>query len=160
MQLSARGLTLIEMVIVVTIVGILATIAYPSYQSYLAKSARAQGKHCLVEVQQRMEKFFVRNHRYATSIGALGYDVDEKDQLQCSDISDGSPTGRSYSMAISTPSSTGCSNAICYELIASPTGSQAADGALSLVVKRTTATPDGRPDVQRYRTQGSDKTSW
>ena len=84
MQLSARGLTLIEMVIVVTIVGILATIAYPSYQSYLAKSARAQGKHCLVEVQQRMEKFFVRNHRYATSIGALGYDVDEKDQLQLS----------------------------------------------------------------------------
>jgi len=159
MRVSQAGVTLIEMVIVVAIIGILAALAYPGYQSYITKSTRAQGKHCVNDVQQRMEKFFVRNHRYATTIGALGYDVDANDGYRCPGASDAADA-RGYILSLATPTAPGCSSAICFRLVATPTGSQTEDGRLILISRRTTASADGRPDVDRVRVHGTDKVSW
>jgi len=60
-----RGITLIELMIVVAIVGILAAIAYPSYQRYVTNSWRAQAGACLHELAQGMERRFTANMSYA-----------------------------------------------------------------------------------------------
>ncbi|WP_304640619.1 prepilin-type N-terminal cleavage/methylation domain-containing protein, partial [Pseudomonas sp.] len=45
---SARGFTLIEVMIVVVIVAILATIAYPSYTQYVIRSNRAAAQSTMM----------------------------------------------------------------------------------------------------------------
>ena len=70
---SNRGVTLIELMIIVMIVGILASIAYPSYQNYLTRARRAEGKGMIMDVSARLERFYFDNNTYTTSMTALGY---------------------------------------------------------------------------------------
>ncbi|MDA3877678.1 MAG: prepilin-type N-terminal cleavage/methylation domain-containing protein [Halothiobacillus sp.] len=66
-QVSARGFTLIELMIVVAIIAIIAAIAYPSYISSVVKSHRASAEGCLAEHASFMERYYATN---------LGYDKD------------------------------------------------------------------------------------
>lgn len=59
-----RGITLIELMIVVVVVGILAAIAYPSYQNQVRKTKRADGKAQLMETAQALERCYTRFGRY------------------------------------------------------------------------------------------------
>jgi type IV pilus assembly protein PilE len=59
-----RGMTLIELMVVVVIIGILAAIAYPSYQEQVRKTRRADGKAMLMEVAQQLERCYTRFARY------------------------------------------------------------------------------------------------
>ena len=60
-----RGVTLIELMVVVVIIGILVAIAYPGYQSQLQKTRRADGKTALLNAAQRLERCFTRYNTYA-----------------------------------------------------------------------------------------------
>lgn len=62
-----KGFSLIELMIVVVIVGILAAVAYPSYLSYITKSRRSDGQAALLDLANRMERYFSENHTYATA---------------------------------------------------------------------------------------------
>ena len=68
-----RGVTLLELMIVVAILSILASIAYPSYQGYITRTNRSAGKSALLEAANRQEQFFADNKRYATDLADLGY---------------------------------------------------------------------------------------
>jgi type IV pilus assembly protein PilE len=59
-----RGVTLIELMIVVVVVGILAAIAYPSYQSQVLRTKRSDGKAGLMQVAQQLERCYTRFSRY------------------------------------------------------------------------------------------------
>lgn len=70
---SIRGMSLIELMIVVTIVGILAGIGYPAYQGHAIKSHRSDAHTSLLEGANRMEKYFLDYNTYTTSMIDLGY---------------------------------------------------------------------------------------
>ena len=61
---SARGFTLIELMVTVGIVAILATLAYASYDSFVVRSRRAAAAACLQERAQFMERFYTTNLSY------------------------------------------------------------------------------------------------
>ncbi|MGC3982266.1 MAG: type IV pilin protein [Steroidobacteraceae bacterium] len=66
MKSEQRGVTLVELLIVIAIVGILAAIAYPSYQSQLRRSHRSEAKAALVQIQVAQEKYFLQQNSYGT----------------------------------------------------------------------------------------------
>ena len=63
----ARGVTLIELMVVVLVLSIIASIAVPSYRTYIRRAQRADAKTELMRVRGAQEKFFLQNNRYATT---------------------------------------------------------------------------------------------
>ena len=73
---AQRGLSLIELMIVVTIIAILSAFAYPSYERYVIKSKRSIAQNALLQVADRQQQFFMDNKRFAADITNLGYPAD------------------------------------------------------------------------------------
>lgn len=59
-----RGITLLELMIVVVVVGILAAISYPSYMDQVRKTRRSDGKAELMQTAQQLERCYTRFSRY------------------------------------------------------------------------------------------------
>ena len=68
---AARGLTLIEIMVVVALVGILASIALTSYQSSARKSRRYAAQSCLMEQAQYMERYYTSANNPMSYTGAV-----------------------------------------------------------------------------------------
>lgn len=110
----ARGFTLIEMMVTVAIMGILVAVGYPSYLEHLAKGRRADGRAALVELAQRMERYYTERSTYATAtLGNSGI------------YPSTSPQGF-YTLSITAKSAT------AFSIQATPTGSQLHDACGSL----------------------------
>ena len=71
-QHKSRGVTLIEMVMVVAILGIVTAIAYPNYLDRSRRANRIDAKAALLNVAALQERFFLRNNTYSDSLTALG----------------------------------------------------------------------------------------
>ena len=69
---SARGFSLIDVMITVAIVGVLATIALPSYQSSVRKSNRGAAEAYLGDIAQRQQQYLLDQRSYASTEAALG----------------------------------------------------------------------------------------
>jgi type IV pilus assembly protein PilE len=65
MRAKSRGITLIELMVVVIVVAILSSIAVPSYRQYVMRTHRAEGKTAVMQVAAAQEKFYLQNNRYA-----------------------------------------------------------------------------------------------
>jgi len=108
-----RGVTLIELMIVVGIVGILAAIAYPAYTNSVMKSKRGAAKACLSEYSQFMERFYTTNLRYDEDSAG---DAVALPSLECAtDLS------ASYTFALDS----NALSATTYTVTATPQGAQA-----------------------------------
>jgi len=70
-----RGITLLELLIVVVIIGIMAAIAYPNYRDFAARAKRNEAKSILLEIAQNQERFYLQNSTYGT-LSQLGYPAD------------------------------------------------------------------------------------
>lgn len=68
---NKKGLTLIELLIVIIIVGILAAIAIPSYTNYLIRARRADAKAALEQVRASQEMWRAEHGSYSTDITQL-----------------------------------------------------------------------------------------
>lgn len=72
---SQRGVTLIELMIVVVIIAILSAFAYPSYQRYVISTKRTVAQNALLQVADRQQQFFMDNKRFAADLTNLGFDA-------------------------------------------------------------------------------------
>jgi len=73
MRKYMRGVTLMELMIVVVVLGILTAIAYPSYRQYVAKAKRNEAKSCLLQVATMQERFYLQNNTYTADMTKLGF---------------------------------------------------------------------------------------
>lgn len=58
MKRRQRGITLIELMVVVAIVGILAAIAIPAYRAYVVRANRADAKVAIMQTAQALERCY------------------------------------------------------------------------------------------------------
>lgn len=65
---KARGVTLIELMIVILVLGILAAIATPSYRKYMIRSQRSEAKIALLQLQTAQEKRYLQQNAYTDDI--------------------------------------------------------------------------------------------
>jgi type IV pilus assembly protein PilE len=113
---GTRGMTLIELMVVLAVVGILASVALPTYREHVASSRRAEAKAALLEVAQAMERVYSERSSYLSA--KLGTKSASSDVLVAS-----STTTRSgyytLSFAVQTDQT--------YRVVATPAASQTGD---------------------------------
>src|SRR5437870_4921300 len=74
-QHRMRGMTLIELMVVVAIVAILASLAVGSYRRYVLRANRTDATSALLRIQVGEEKYFLQNNQYTTDLSAAGLNV-------------------------------------------------------------------------------------
>ena len=111
-----RGMTLIELMVVVAIVAILASLAVGSYRRYVLRANRTDATSALLRIQVGEEKYFLQNNAYtinATAQPPTGLGV-------------ASPTRNGFYNITVTPGSTG-SIATSFSATATAKGTQTQD---------------------------------
>jgi type IV pilus assembly protein PilE len=73
MKKYQRGMSLIELMIVVAIIGILVAIAYPSYRVHVIKTRKTDAIALINKVIQAQERYFVNNLTYIIDLTQLGF---------------------------------------------------------------------------------------
>ncbi len=75
MRKTMRGITLLELMIVVVIISILTAIAYPNYREYVTRAKRTEAKAALLQIATNQERFYLQNNTYTTNMTNLGFPV-------------------------------------------------------------------------------------
>lgn len=70
---AMRGVTLIELMIVITILGALAAIAIPAYRGYAERAQRTEALNAMNLMTSRQENFRLVNNTYTNDLAALGF---------------------------------------------------------------------------------------
>ena len=71
MHVRQRGLTLVELMVVVAVMAIIATVAYPLYTAQVQKSRRADAKVALQSIALAQERHFTINGKYTGGLSTL-----------------------------------------------------------------------------------------
>jgi type IV pilus assembly protein PilE len=102
-----RGVTLIELLIVIVIISVIASFAYPSYQNYVVETKRTAASSILLQVADRQQQFFMDNKRFANDLTALGF---ANNPLVISEdgsvVADAAARGSTYSVSLSNVAAT------------------------------------------------------
>lgn len=70
-----RGVTIVELLIVMVIIGILTAIAFPSYDAYLKKGRRADAQTLMMNIATKQQQYLLDARQYTTTIGAGGLGI-------------------------------------------------------------------------------------
>ena len=111
-----RGVTLLELMIVVVILGILTAIAYPSYRQFIERAKRTEARALLLRIAVDQERFYLQNKTFGT-MAQLQYD---DPQITDSDA---------YSVTITTNNASNFSVTATYQL-----GGEEADKCLTFTL--------------------------
>ncbi len=68
-----RGITFIELMVVVVIIGILAAVSYPSYREFVARAKRNEAKAALLKIAVNQERNYLQNNTFTSDLLVLGF---------------------------------------------------------------------------------------
>jgi type IV pilus assembly protein PilE len=111
---TARGFTLMEVMVTVAIIGILAAIAIPAYTSYIQRANRVDARKQLLEAAAFLQRCFSQNNDYRCAPAGLATMTAPFDQAP------DAPAVAKY--IISVQPGGGGIGSTSYELRAAPTG--------------------------------------
>ncbi len=69
---SQRGITLLELMIVLVILSLVVAFAYPNYRDFADRAKRNEAKAILMEIAANQERHYLQNNTYG-SLADLGY---------------------------------------------------------------------------------------
>lgn len=72
-RLRVGGITLVELMVVITILGALAAIAIPAYRGYSERAQRTEAKTALLRMQANQERQYLNNNTYSNNLADLGF---------------------------------------------------------------------------------------
>ena len=72
-----RGITLIELMIVVVVISILAAVAYPNYQEFTARAKRNEARAALLRLATNQERFYLNNNTFTADVTQLGFSSED-----------------------------------------------------------------------------------
>ena len=133
------GFTLLELMIVVAAIAILAAIVLPSYQDAVYKGRRADGTTALLDLANRLQRYYSENDTFASATIAAGNST--TDVLASATSPQGHYTLSFQAQAVNT-----------YTIQAAPAGAQAGDtkcGTLTLTSASIRGRSGTEPDVSR-----------
>lgn len=73
MRKHMRGITLIELMIVVVVLSILIAVGYPQYQDFTARAKRSEARAALLMLATNQERFYLNNNTFTTDMTQLGF---------------------------------------------------------------------------------------
>ena len=73
MKLGQKGVTLLELLVVVAIVAIVTAFAFPSYMEYVVSTKRTVATSALLQIADRQQQFFMDNKTYAADLTDMGF---------------------------------------------------------------------------------------
>ncbi|MGB5562579.1 MAG: type IV pilin protein [Sedimenticolaceae bacterium] len=109
-----RGLTLVELMVVVAVMAIIATVAYPMYTAQVQKTRRADAKIALESIAMAQERFYTVSGAYTNILSTL--------QVSAA-VQGGTSDEEYYTVAVTHPGG----DTQLFTATASATGRQAGD---------------------------------
>jgi type IV pilus assembly protein PilE len=142
MRTSARGFTLIEMLVAMAVAGILSSVAYPSFQGQIHKVRRSDVLVSMMQVQLAQERWRANGSSHG-SLAEVG-------------VASTSPAGY-YDLRVTSNHASG------YEVLATATGTQARDSTcrhLRLNVAQANVTYSSGPDASTDNPPALNRQCW
>jgi len=108
MSLKQRGVTLMEIMIVLAILGAIAAFALPSYQQYNKRANRSQASQIMLTIQNREEAYMLDARSYSCNLGSGGLNIIQ-DGFTCTNDTGACPntskcTNNFYNVTVATTS--------------------------------------------------------
>jgi len=73
MRKHMRGVTLIELMIVVVVLSILVAVGYPQYQEFTNRAKRNEARAALLMLATNQERFYLNNNTFTLDMTQLGF---------------------------------------------------------------------------------------